>query len=95
MGLLTLLLPSDQTRFADTDCSVPRLLPETVTVKDCFSYADFTDRTLGVTLMESLDPGLVTTFAMYVEFGLPTFVTVLWKVTLNDPVPDTLADIVG
>ncbi|KAF2537165.1 hypothetical protein F2Q68_00022060 [Brassica cretica] len=50
MGLLTLWVPSNQTRLAKLGSSGSTLLPETVTVKDCLSFTDFIDRTLGETL---------------------------------------------
>lgn len=96
MGLLTLCVPSDQIRFADEGSFRLRLLPVTVTVKDFFSFTILKDRTLGVTLMLSLDPLFKTIFDLYVEFGLPRLVTVLLKATVKELLDfESLADIEG
>ena len=96
MGLLTLWVPSNQIRLAEEGSSGSTLLPETVTVKDCFSFTDFIDRTLGETLTLRVEPRPASTLHLYVELGAPTLVTVLLKVTVKELSDlDNLADMEG
>lgn len=56
--------------------------PSILTTKDFFSWRDVNDNSFGSTLI--LSPSGDITLALYLEFGDPTLVTVLWKIPLND-----------
>lgn len=80
MGLLTLCVPSSHTKEADT--TVLPISPSTFTLNDNFCPSDVKDKTLGSTwIFSAFEP---VTVARYVDTGVPTFVTVLVKLRLND-----------
>ncbi|WRX11657.1 hypothetical protein QQP08_004144 [Theobroma cacao] len=80
MGLLTLCTPSSHSKEAETiDLSI---VPSMVSENDSFCPRDLNDRTLGLTWILSAPAGAVT-FALYIDIGDPTFVTVLLKTRLT------------